>query len=96
MSYILQQASDDLMSEIKKRAEKNERVLVTTLTKKMAESLSSFLIDKGVKCKYLHSDIDTLERVQIIRELRQGKFTHICQITASEREIMLRCARVAQ
>ena len=71
---------DDLMAEIKKRADKNERVLVTTLTKKMAESLSSFLIDKGVKCKYLHSDIDTLERVQIIRELRQGKFTALIGI----------------
>lgn len=71
---------DDLMAEIKKRSEKNERVLVTTLTKKMAESLSSFLIDKGIKCKYLHSDIDTLERVQIIRELRQGKFTALIGI----------------
>ncbi len=71
---------DDLMAEIKKRAEKNERVLVTTLTKKMAESLSSFLADKGIKCKYLHSDIDTLERVQIIRELRQGKFTALIGI----------------
>jgi excinuclease ABC subunit B len=65
---------DDLLSEIKKRAEKKERVLVTTLTKKMAESLTAFMKDKGVKCRYLHSDIDTLERVQIIRELRQGKF----------------------
>ncbi len=65
---------DDLMTEIKKRAEINERVLVTTLTKKMAETLSSYLTDKGVKCKYLHSDIDTLERVQIIRELRQKKY----------------------
>lgn len=65
---------DDLMAEIKKRAEINERVLVTTLTKKMAETLSSYLADKGVKCKYLHSDVDTLERVQIIRELRQKKY----------------------
>ncbi len=65
---------DDLMAEIKSRAEKNERVLVTTLTKKMAESLTSYLKDKGVKCRYLHSDIDTLERIQIIRELREKKF----------------------
>jgi excinuclease ABC subunit B len=71
---------DDLLSEIKKREEKGERVLVTTLTKKMAESLSAFLKDKGVKCRYLHSDIDTLERIQIIRELRQGKFTALIGI----------------
>jgi excinuclease ABC subunit B len=71
---------DDLMIEIKKREEKNERVLVTVLTKKMAESLSSFLKDKNVKCRYLHSDIDTLERIQIIRELREGKFTALIGI----------------
>jgi excinuclease ABC subunit B len=71
---------DDLLVEIKKRADKNERVLVTTLTKKMAESLTAFMKDKGVKCRYLHSDIDTLERVQIIRELRQGKFTALVGI----------------
>jgi excinuclease ABC subunit B len=71
---------DDLLSEIKKREAKNERVLVTTLTKKMAESLTAFMKDKGVKCRYLHSDIDTLERVQIIRELRQGKFTALIGI----------------
>jgi excinuclease ABC subunit B len=68
------------MAEILIRAEKNERVLVTTLTKKMAESLSNFLKDKGIKCKYLHSDIETLERIQIIRELRQGKFTALIGI----------------
>jgi excinuclease ABC subunit B len=71
---------DDIMQEIKIRAEKNERVLVTVLTKKMAESLSSFLKDKNVKCRYLHSDIDTLERIQIIRELREGKFTALIGI----------------
>jgi excinuclease ABC subunit B len=71
---------DDLLSEIKKREEKGERVLVTVLTKKMAESLTAFMKDKGVKCRYLHSDIDTLERVQIIRELRQGKFTALIGI----------------
>jgi excinuclease ABC subunit B len=65
---------DDLMIEIKKRAQKNERVLVTVLTKKMAESLTSFLKDKNVKCSYLHSDVVTLDRVRIIRELREGKF----------------------
>ncbi len=65
---------DDLMDEIKKRAEKSERVLVTTLTKKMAESLTSYLKEKGIKCRYLHSEIETLERIQIIRELREKKF----------------------
>ncbi|MGD0565718.1 MAG: excinuclease ABC subunit UvrB [Candidatus Goldiibacteriota bacterium] len=71
---------DDLMAEIKKRAEINERVLVTVLTKKMAESLTEFLKERGVKCRYLHSDIDTLERIQIIRELREGKFTALIGI----------------
>lgn len=71
---------EDLMTEIIKREEKNERVLVTTLTKKMAEGLTSFLKEKRIKCNYLHSDIDTLERVKIIRELRQGKFTALIGI----------------
>jgi excinuclease ABC subunit B len=68
------------MTEIIKREEKNERVLVTTLTKKMAEGLTSFLKEKRIKCSYLHSDIETLERVKIIRELRQGKFTALIGI----------------
>ncbi|MCX8092937.1 MAG: excinuclease ABC subunit UvrB [Candidatus Goldbacteria bacterium] len=71
---------DDLMAEIIKRERRNERVLVTTLTKKMAEGLTSFLKEKRIKCAYLHSDIDTLERVKIIRELRQGKFTALIGI----------------
>ncbi len=71
---------EDLMVEIIKREQKNERVLVTTLTKKMAEGLTSFLKEKRIKCNYLHSDIDTLERVRIIRELRQGKFTALIGI----------------
>lgn len=71
---------EDLMTEIIKREEKKERVLVTTLTKKMAEGLTSFLKEKRIKCNYLHSDIDTLERVKIIRELRQGKFTALIGI----------------
>lgn len=65
---------DDLVGEINKRIEKNERVLVTTLTKKMSENLSDYLKDLGLKVKYLHSDIKTLERTQIIRDLRLGKF----------------------
>ena len=65
---------DDLMSEITERVKKNERVLVTTLTKRMAEQLTEFLSDNGIKVRYLHSDIDTVERVEIIRDLRLGTF----------------------
>jgi excinuclease ABC subunit B len=65
---------DDLMSEITDRVKKNERVLVTTLTKRMSEQLTEFLSDNGVKVRYLHSDIDTVERVEIIRDLRLGTF----------------------
>jgi len=65
---------DDLMSEITERVKKNERVLVTTLTKRMAEQLTEFLGDNGIKVRYLHSDIDTVERVEIIRDLRLGTF----------------------
>lgn len=64
---------DDLMEEIKKRAIKKERVLVTTLTKKLAEELTEYYIDLGIKVKYMHSDIDTLERIEIIRSLRKGE-----------------------
>lgn len=65
---------DDLYAEIIKRTEKNERVLVTTLTKKMAETLAEFYTELGVRVRYLHSDIDTLQRVEILRDLRQGLF----------------------
>ncbi len=65
---------DDLLSEVKKCVVKNERVLVTTLTKRMAEDLTDYLADNGVKVRYLHSDIDTVERVEIIRDLRLGEF----------------------
>lgn len=65
---------DDLLEEIRKRAEKKERVLVTTLTKKMAEELTEYYLELGVKVKYMHSDIDTLERVEIITGLRKGEF----------------------
>ncbi len=63
---------DDLLAEIKQRVERDERILVTTLTKKMAEDLTDYLFEQGVKVRYLHSDIGTLERVDILRELRQG------------------------
>ena len=65
---------DDLMSEVSLRTARNERVLVTTLTKRMAEDLTDYFSDHGIKVRYLHSDIDTVERVEIIRDLRLGKF----------------------
>jgi excinuclease ABC subunit B len=65
---------DDLVHEIRQRAERNERVLVTTLTKKMSEDLTDYLLELGVKVRYLHSDIDTLRRVELLRELRLGVF----------------------
>ena len=65
---------DDLMNEVRGRVERNERVLVTTLTKKMSEDLSQYLLEMGFKTRYLHSEIDTLERIQIIRDLRLGEY----------------------
>ena len=65
---------DDLLAEIRARAAKSERVLVTTLTKRMAEDLTEYYHDLGVRVRYLHSDIETLERVQILRDLRKGEF----------------------
>jgi excinuclease ABC subunit B len=65
---------DDLMEEIRKRTESDERVLVTTLTKKMAEDLTDFLLENGFKVRYLHSEVETLERIAILRDLRRGLF----------------------
>jgi excinuclease ABC subunit B len=65
---------DDLLEEIRVRAEKNERVLVTTLTKRMSEDLAEYFAEVGVRCRYLHSEIETLERVRILRDLRRGEF----------------------
>jgi len=65
---------DDLLGEIRARAERNERVLVTTLTKKMAEDLTDYLLEQGVQVRYLHSEVDTLRRVELLRELRLGEF----------------------
>ncbi|MCL4472711.1 MAG: excinuclease ABC subunit UvrB [Actinobacteria bacterium] len=65
---------DDLMNEVRKRVEAHERVLVTTLTKKMAEDLTDYLLEMGFKVRYLHSDIDTLQRIEIVRDLRLGEF----------------------
>ena len=65
---------DDLIDEIRTRTTKNERVLVTTLTKKMAEDLTDYLLDTGIKVRYLHSDVDTLQRVELLRQLRLGEY----------------------
>lgn len=65
---------DDLVHEIRVRAEKNERVLVTTLTKKMSEDLTDYLLELGIRVRYLHSEVDTLRRVELLRELRMGEF----------------------
>src|SRR6204780_5200922 len=65
---------DDLMNEVRARVQRDERVLVTTLTKKMSEDLSQYLLEMGFKTRYLHSEIDTLERIQIIRDLRLGEY----------------------
>ena len=65
---------DDLLHEIRKRVEKHERVLVTTLTKRMSEDLSEYYTEVGVRCRYMHSEIETLERIKIIRDLRKGEF----------------------
>jgi excinuclease ABC subunit B len=65
---------DDLIEQIRLRAEKNQRVLVTTLTKKMAEDLTDYLIEMGIRVRYLHSEVDTLQRIEIVRDLRLGEF----------------------
>ena len=65
---------DDLLNEIHQIIKNNERVLVTTLTKKMAERLSEYLIDVGIKCSYIHSEVDTIERIEIMENLRIGNF----------------------
>ncbi|MBP1575673.1 MAG: excinuclease ABC subunit UvrB [Oscillospiraceae bacterium] len=71
---------EDLLSEINMRVEKGERTLITTLTKKMAENLTDYLIQMGVKVRYMHHDIDTIERMEIIRDLRLGEFDVLCGI----------------
>ncbi|HWU32827.1 MAG TPA: excinuclease ABC subunit UvrB [Marmoricola sp.] len=65
---------DDLISEIRGRVERKERVLVTTLTKKMSEDLTDYLLDNGVRCRYLHSEVDTLKRIELLRDLRLGEY----------------------
>ncbi len=65
---------DDLLEEIRIRSEKNERVLVTTLTKRMSEDLSEYFTEIGIKCRYLHSEVETLDRIKILRDLRRGEF----------------------
>ena len=65
---------DDLLGEIRKRAEADQRVLVTTLTKRMAEDLAEYYSEVGVRCRYLHSEVDTLDRIRILRDLRRGEY----------------------
>jgi excinuclease ABC subunit B len=65
---------DDLIEEIRKRAENDQRILVTTLTKKMAEDLTDYLVEMGIRVRYLHSEVDTLQRIEILRDLRLGEF----------------------
>ena len=65
---------DDLLGEIRKRADANQRVLVTTLTKRMAEDLAEYYSEVGVRCRYLHSEVTTLDRIKILRDLRRGEF----------------------
>src|SRR6202022_4677079 len=65
---------DDLLEEIRQRTQRNERVLVTTLTKKMSEDLTDYLLENGVRARYLHSEVDTLRRIELLRELRIGEF----------------------
>ena len=65
---------DDLMNEARRRIERNERVLITTLTKRMAEDLTDYLVENGFRVRYLHSEVDTLQRLEIVRELRLGEF----------------------
>ena len=65
---------DDLLGEIRSRVEANQRVLVTTLTKRMAEDLAEYYSEVGVRCRYLHSEVDTLDRIKILRDLRRGEF----------------------
>jgi excinuclease ABC subunit B len=65
---------DDLIEEVRRRAERDQRVLVTTLTKKMSEDLTDYLIEMGLRVRYLHSEIDTIERIQILRDLRLGEY----------------------
>ena len=77
---------DDLLAEIKARVAKNERALVTTLTKKMAEDLTDYLLERGIKVEYLHSDVDTLRRVELLRMLREGKIDVIVGINLLDRK----------
>src|SRR4029079_9896309 len=65
---------DDLMDEIRKRAENDQRVLVTTLTKKMAEDLTDYLVEMGIRVRYMHAEVDTIQRIETVRDLRLGEF----------------------
>ncbi|MDT4828261.1 UvrABC system protein B [compost metagenome] len=89
---------DDVLGEIRIRVDKNERVLITTLTKRMAEQLTDYLGDNGVKVRYLHSDVDTVERVEILRDLRLGTFDVLVGINLlrAERSLIQTIGRAAR
>src|SRR5919198_2415366 len=78
---------DDLMEEVRKRAEAGERVLVTTLTKKMAEDLTGYLLEHGFRVRYLHSEVDTLERIEIIRDLRLGEYDVLVGVNLDRKSV---------
>ena len=79
-----------MLGEIKARVDRNERALVTTLTKKMAEDLTDYLLERGIKVEYLHSDVDTLRRVELLRMLREGKIDVIVASTCCEKALTCR------
>ena len=85
---------DDLLHEIRDRVSRNERVLVTTLTKRMAEDLAEYYSEVGVKCRYMHSEIEVLERVKILRDLRKGEFDVLIGINLTGRDSRCRQRRV--
>lgn len=81
---------DDLLSEIQERIDRDERVLVTTLTKKMSEDLTTYMKEAGIKVNYLHSEIKTLERIEIIRDLRMGTYDVVVGINLLREELIYR------
>ena len=81
---------DDLQDEIQKTIERGERVLITTLTKKMAEDLTDYFTEVGIKVRYLHSDIETLDRIEILRDLRKGEFDVLVRINLLRKDWIYR------
>jgi excinuclease ABC subunit B len=75
----------DLLKEIKKKVETGDRTLVTALTKRMSEDLTNYFLEQGVRCKWLHSELDAIERIQVLRELREGAFDVLVGVTCCAR-----------